>query len=89
MNIRDNFSFADVGTGAIECLCRELAADGARSIAIICTNIRGAELAPTLESELGITLYDSIAVVVLRALQLAGVESGQVQGWGRIFESPS
>ena len=87
LNIRDNFSFAGVDTKTLDRLCRELSAEGARSIAIICTNIKGAGLAQALEAELGITLYDSVAAVVFRALQLADIEPGQIQGWGRIFES--
>ena len=85
LGISDNYSFANVDDATIWDLCSELADEGAQSIAVICTNVKGADLAVALESELGITLYDSVSVVVLRALQLAGVAVNGVHGWGRIF----
>ena len=85
LGMSDNYSFANVDDATIWKLCRELADEGAQSIAVICTNVKGADLATALELELGITLYDSVSVVVLRALQLAGVPVDQVHGWGRIF----
>ena len=85
LGISDNYSFANVDDATIWRLCRELADEGAQSIAVICTNVKGAGLATALELELGITLYDSVSVVVLRALQLASVPVDQVHGWGRIF----
>ena len=47
--------------------------------------MRGAALAERLEAELDVTIYDSISVVVLRALELAGLDAARVRGWGRIF----
>ena len=55
-------------------------------IAIICTNLRAAPLVETLEARFGITIYDSIAVVVHQALELAGVDVSRVRGWGRLFD---
>ncbi len=85
LGMRDNFSFAEVDEATIEQMVREVAGDGARAISIICTNLRGAGLADRLERELGVTIYDSISVVVQRSLELAGVDPGRVEGWGRIF----
>ena len=85
LGISDNFSFSEVTQGQVEAMCREVAAEGAEGISVICTNMRGAALAPRLEAELGVTIYDSISVVVLRALELAGVDASRLQGWGRIF----
>jgi len=47
--------------------------------------MRGAALAERLEADLGVTVYDSISVVVLRALEQAGVDAARLRGWGRIF----
>jgi maleate isomerase len=86
LGISDNYSFSEVTEDQVEAMCREVAADGAEAISIICTNMRGAALAGRLEAELGVTIYDSISVVVLRALELAGVDASRLQGWGRIFQ---
>jgi len=85
LGISDNYSFSNVTQDQVEAMCREVAEEGAEAISIICTNMRGANLAQRLEAELGVTVYDSISVVVLRALELAGVNAKRLQGWGRIF----
>lgn len=85
LGISDNFSFSEINQDQVEAMCREVAAEGAEAISIICTNMRGAALAARLEAELGVTIYDSISVVVLRALELAGVDAARLPGWGRIF----
>ena len=85
LGVSDNFSFSEINQDQVEAMCREVAAEGAEAISIICTNMRGAALAARLEAELGVTIYDSISVVVLRALELAGVDAARLPGWGRIF----
>jgi maleate isomerase len=47
--------------------------------------MRAAALVPVLEEELGIPIYDSIAVTVWKSLLLAGVDASQIHGWGRLF----
>ncbi len=87
LGISDNYSFSEISQDQVEAMCREVAAEGAEAISIICTNMRGAALAAKLEDELGITIYDSISVVILRALELAGLDPARLQGWGRIFNA--
>jgi maleate isomerase len=87
LGIRDNFSFSEVPPETIEQMCRDVAVEKPQAISIICTNLHSARLAPGLEAELGIPVYDSISVVVLRAVELAGGDASQIQGWGRIFNA--
>ncbi|MEM7255130.1 MAG: aspartate/glutamate racemase family protein [Pseudomonadota bacterium] len=86
LGIKDNFSFSEVSAETIEQLVREVASDGACAISIICTNLIGAPLAPRLEPELDITLYDSVSVVMLKSLELAGIDIRRLARWGRIFQ---
>ena len=86
LGISDNFSFSEVSDDQIMGMARKVAGSAPEAIAIICTNLAGAPLAPRIEAETGIPVYDSIAVVVLRALELAGLDASAVTGWGRIFE---
>ena len=83
--LRDNFSFAEVGEAAIAEMIRAVAKDGCDAVAIVCTNMRGASLVPALEAELGIPIYDSIAVTVWKSLLLAGADPARITGWGRLF----
>jgi len=83
--ISDNFSFSEITEEQVEEMCRAVASEGAEAISIICTNMQGACLAERLEADLGVVIYDSIAVVVRHALEISGVDPRRVTGWGRIF----
>lgn len=81
----DNFSFATIEPAAVADMVRAVAADGPDAIAIVCTNMAGAELVDGLETELGIPIYDSIATAVWQSLLLAEVDPAAVRGWGSLF----
>ena len=83
--LRDNYSFADVGEQAISEMIRAVRGDGCEAVAVVCTNMRAASLVPALEAELGIPVYDSIAVTVWKSLLLAGVAPGRINAWGQLF----
>jgi maleate isomerase len=40
----------------------------------------------SLEEELGIPIYDTVAAAVWKSLALANVPPRRVRGWGRLFE---
>jgi maleate isomerase len=81
-----NFEFAEVTPAQIGQMVRDVAAAGPQCITTFCTNLRAAQLVPALEAELGIPVYDTIATAVWKSLQLAGVDTRRVQGWGRLFQ---
>lgn len=81
----ENFSFAEAGEAEIAGMVRAVAAEGAEAAAIVCTNLAGAALAPALEAELGIPVYDSVAVSLWKAMDLAGLDTAAIAGWGRVF----
>nr|WP_305123247.1 aspartate/glutamate racemase family protein [Roseomonas sp. GC11] len=87
LGLRDNFSFSEVPAETLCRMAREVAAEGAEAIAVICTNLRAAPLAAALEAEIGLPVYDTIATVVWKSLLLAGVDPGRVEGWGRLFQT--
>jgi maleate isomerase len=82
---RSNFSFADHAEELIADLVRAVAAERPDAIAIFCTNFRGAGVAPALEVETGIRIYDTVATGLWQGLRLAGVDPGRVRGFGRLF----
>ena len=85
LRIRDNFSFAQVEESEIERMVRDVAAQGCDAAMIFCTNLAGAAVAARLEPELGIPVYDSVAVTLWKCLQMSGVTPASVRGWGRLF----
>lgn len=81
-----NFSFSEVPPEQIARMCREVAAEGKPdAITIFCTNLAGAALAPALEAELGIPVYDTVATAVWKSLAVAGGDPSRVKGWGSLF----
>lgn len=51
----------------------------------MCTNLAGAARAPALEAEIGIPVYDSVAVSLWKAMDLAGLDPAAITGWGSVF----
>lgn len=83
---RDNFAFAEFTENYLEHRIREAARSAPQAIVILCTNLRGARLVPGLERETGIPIYDSVAVVVWKALRQAGIDPRALARWGSVFE---
>lgn len=84
-NISVNFDFSEVEPDTIANMVREVAKNKPQAITVFCTNMDGASLAETLEQEIGIPIYDTIALAVWSGLRAAGVEVSRVKGWGRLF----
>jgi maleate isomerase len=85
LRLSDNYAFATVEPDAIAAMIRSVAAEGCDAVAVVCTNLRGAELAAPLETELGIPIYDSVSVALWKSLRVAGVDLDRVKGWGSLF----
>jgi maleate isomerase len=85
LSLSDNFSFAEVPEGEIARLIEEVVREGADAIVVLCTNMRGAGVAERLERELGVSVFDSIAVTLWACLVAAGVDPSVIRGWGGLF----
>ena len=88
LHLRDpgNFSFSEITSEVIENMVREVALDDPHAITIFCTNLRGAPLVAPLEKLLGVSIFDTVSVVVWKSLMLAGVDTRSIKGWGGLFE---
>ena len=85
LGLSQNFAFAEVSEETIGALVRDVAREGCDAVAIVCTNLRGAAIAPSLERDLGIPVLDSVAVTLWSALRLVGTDPGALAAHGRIF----
>jgi maleate isomerase len=83
--LQDNFSFAEVPPDTIADMVREVAREGCDAVAIVCTNMDGASLAPALEAELGVPVYDSIAVTLWTSFAATGLDPAMLAPWGSLF----
>ncbi len=89
LGLRDNFSFATVAEDEVASLVRAVAREDCEAVAIFCTNLRGAAAAAGLEAELGLPVYDSIAVTLWKCLALTGVDTRGWKRFGRLFALPA
>lgn len=87
LGISVNFDFATVAEDTLRAMVRELAGARPEAITTFCTNLRAAQLATELEGETGIPFYDTVSTVVWKQLRMAGVDTRQVKGWGRLFQA--
>ena len=85
LGMRDNFSFSTVSADQMRQMTADVAAAKPDAIAIVCTNMRGAELAQELEAAHNIPVYDTVATTVWKCLKIAGIDPGGIKGWGTIF----
>ncbi len=89
LRLQDNFSFAEVAEAQLEQMCREVAGGSAQAVAIVCTNLAAAPLAPRLEAALGLPVYDSVAAALWKSLCLAGADPTGITRWGSLFSLPA
>lgn len=85
--LSDNFAFSTLPEDRIAAMCVE-AARGAEAVAIVCTNMRGAMVAPAVEAETGVPILDSVAVTLWGCLAKAGMPMDELQRFGSVFSLP-
>jgi maleate isomerase len=84
--LSDNLSYASVPLDHIAAMAREVAAKRPQAIVCLCTNFPAAVVAASLETELGLPVFDSTALGVWHALRLAGVDTAPAAArWGSLF----
>lgn len=81
-----NFSFSEVTPDQLIVMSREVAKARPQCLTTFCTNLRAAQLAPALEAELGIPVYDTVSAAVWKSLRMCGVDTRRVKGWGSLFD---
>lgn len=87
--IKVNFDFSEVEPSTVANMIREVAKAKPQAIIVFCTNMDGASHAQTLEPEIGIPIYDTIATAIWGAMRVAGVDTRRITRWGRLFREVS
>ena len=82
---QDNWSFAAATPDQLRGMTREVAKAKPDAITFLCTGLQSGPLVEELERETGIPMYDTIATVVWKSLQLAGADPTRIRRWGRLF----
>jgi maleate isomerase len=88
LGISANWELSEIDGPTLTGLVGEVAASRPDAITTFCTNFAAADLVEGWECEHDVAVFDSVALAVWRALELAGVPPGRVTGWGRLFQLP-
>lgn len=83
--LADNYSFSQVALDDIVAMLREVARSKPQAIVAFCTNFPAAPVVAEMEEELGIPIYDTVAMAVWGALRLCGIDTSPGRAWGRVF----
>ncbi|MBX3456720.1 aspartate/glutamate racemase family protein [Ferrovibrio sp.] len=83
--LQDNFSFCAIPTSEIEAMILAVATEKPDAIAVVCTNMDAADLAPRIELEIGIPVIDSIAATLWGALDVLAMDKTPLRDCGRLF----
>lgn len=89
LSLQDNFSFAEVPEAEVAGLIEAVVREGCDAVAVLCTNMRGAGVADRLEQQLGVPVFDSIAVTLWACLIAVGMDPRRIEGWGSLFTTPA
>ena len=102
LRIEENAHIAEIEEAILTAKVKEVAAELAdresgdgnvpktslpRVVSTFCTNLKAAHLVGKWEKEMdGVVVLDSVSTVVWDCLRILGRKSGEVKGWGRLFD---
>jgi maleate isomerase len=85
-DLSENFSFATVPEGTIGDMCLDVSRAEPDAIAIVCTNARGALIAPALEDQLKIPVLDSVSFTLWACLDACDYPKSHLSPFGSMFQ---
>jgi len=85
LSLQDNFSFAEVDEATLDCQVAEVVAAGAEAISTFCTNLHAAHRAESWERQHGVPVFDTVTTVLWDMLNMTGVDTRRLTGWGRLL----
>jgi len=86
VGLADNYSFSQIPADTIVGMLRDVAKAKPQAIIAFCTNFPAAPVVAEMEEELGVPIYDTVAMAVWGALKLVAVDTRRAAAWGRVFE---
>jgi maleate isomerase len=86
LGIRVNHDFAGVSPRTLRELMVQVARQRPQAITTFCTNLQAAQLAPDIESSLGIPLLDTVSTTIWGMVRAAGHSPAAITGWGELFQ---
>jgi maleate isomerase len=82
----DNKSFGYIPEEVMDDGFWELVERGATTVSVFCTGLRAAQLVDGWEKRSGAVVLDTIPTVLWDMCRIAGVDTSEVHGWGKLFK---
>jgi maleate isomerase len=82
----DNKSFGYISEKVMDDGFWELVERGATAISVFCTGLKAAHLVDGWEKKSGVIVLDTIPTVLWDMCRMAGVDTSEVHGWGKLFK---
>lgn len=84
-SISVNHAFAELSPELLRQRMAQVAEASPQAIVTYCTNLRAAQLAASVEQQLGIPLLDTVSTTVWGMLRKIGVPMQQIKEWGQLY----
>ncbi|MCL4319590.1 MAG: aspartate/glutamate racemase family protein [Firmicutes bacterium] len=89
LGLQDNFSFAEVSSDTLQDLAAHTMMADVQALCIMCTNLLGANVVNTLETQHGVIVFDSVDVVVWGGLQAVGWHNAITDQGRLLLDNPT
>ena len=86
LGVTENKAIAKIDESTLDGMVESVVSSGATVVSTFCTNLVAAQRAHFWEGRHNILVLDSVATVVWDGLRMAGLPSGVVKGWGKMFD---
>jgi maleate isomerase len=84
LGLMENIDFAAAPAERVRQLIAQAGSGDVDGVAVVCTNVFGAPHVVDMENQLGVPVFDSVAVTLWQALHVAGTSS-VIAGWGQLL----
>lgn len=85
LGIADNIKIAAIDEAALHDMIKDVVDEGSDAVTTFCTNWNAAHLVDKWEKEFGVPIFDSVATVIWDMCNIAGIDMGSANHWGRMF----
>jgi maleate isomerase len=82
-----NRQFSQMSNEKMEDMIKSVCSSPADGLSIVCTNFGAINNVEYFEKTYNQTMYDTIAVLVWKSMDMIGVDPSKVKGWGKLFQA--
>ena len=86
LSIKKNTDIADIGEDVLDGMVEDVVGPGVDAVTTFCTNLIAAQRVDYWEQKHGVPVFDTVTTVVWDMLRECGIETKEIEGWGKMFQ---